>query len=168
LGASTFSMGFGSGLGSGGFSATGGAGFGSCGLAASGDGGTAAADGETGAGFGGSGFGSGFAIGVSTSGISGLASGRGWLGLGRLARVSGAIVTSWTASGISSGTGGSNNLGRPTIKRVPRTTWSATDNAALRVDMPPGNSSGTAARCAGTGSAIAKLIGAKRAARLSA
>src|SRR5437016_7194620 len=74
--------------------------------------GAEAAGGGTGTGGVGSGFGSGFGAGAA-SGTSGFASGFGRNGLGCVARVSGAIVTSSTAIGISSGGGWRNRVARP-------------------------------------------------------
>ena len=64
-----------------------------------------------------------------------------------------------TPTGISCGAGGSNNLGRPMIKRPPRTTCNAADSARPRLVIASDGSSGTTAGFAVTGSAIARLIG---------
>src|SRR5271170_2569805 len=87
----------------GGDDGAGGRGFGSGGAGAGGAGGASAAEGG-GAGCGGAGV--GFGAGGPGSGSSGAASCCGICGLGCVARVSGPIVTSWTAIGISSGVGG--------------------------------------------------------------
>ncbi len=93
------------GCSAGGAAGIGGAGFGSGGAGAGGSGGASAAEGG-GAGLGGVGSGTGLGAGGPGNGGSGVASRTGMFGLGCVARVSGPIVTSWTAIGISSGVGG--------------------------------------------------------------